>query len=429
MSFPKTHPHFLIIASRASPLKKTANLILPICKRIRACLCLLLLTVSAVQAQQPPEGFISDVINLGGKNYTAYHPEGFKLEPITFDLEIPRIIHLHGDRMFIGSRSGKVYWLDPPYAKPIILSELDDYPHSAVVRGEFIYIATKSRILRASYNNKTRYINPEDFEQYLSLPGGKGGHTSRTLKSGPDNQLYVSLGIRGNCSDEYLDNAYPLDKRRGGVFRIEEKYDQPILVPFASGLRNPVGFDWHPKSETMYASNNGPDHLGFDSPPEYFSRLTEGSFHGMPWYQFDGKQLIKDTCQQSTPPKPIESVTLPSVVFDSRNAPMDVAFIPDHANATEYIGDAIVALHGSWATAGDGSKNGDKTTRRPPKLVRVVFNNGKPVKVVDLLTGMQSVNTGDRWARPVGVAVAPDGDIYFTSDGGAKGLFRLKKTP
>ncbi len=57
----------------------------------------------------------------------------------------------------------------------------------------------------------------------------------------------------------------------------------------------------------------------------------------------------------------------------------------------------------------------------------VRFRDGKPRKVEDLVTGFQSVNSGSRWARPVGVAVGPDGDIYFTSDAGAQGLYRLRK--
>ena len=159
-----------------------------------------------------------------------------------------------------------------------------------------------------------------------------------------------------------------------------------------------------------------PDHLGFEQPSEYFSKLAEGSFHGMPWFQYDGNDFIRDPCQSSPPPFPANSVAKPVALFPARNAPMDVAFVPQTARASEFIGDAIVALRGSWGTAGDGSAKGDKRTRRPPKLVRVVFEKEKATSVEDLLTGLQLPDTGDRWLRPVGVAIGPDGDIYFTSD-------------
>jgi hypothetical protein len=104
------------------------------------------------------------------------------------------------------------------------------------------------------------------------LPSGDGGHTSRTVRVGPDGRVYVSLGISGNCSNQYLGKDYPFVDRRGGVFVLEESGAKPVLRPFAAGLRNPIGFDWQPQTGVLYASNNGPDHWGFELPPEYLSR-------------------------------------------------------------------------------------------------------------------------------------------------------------
>jgi glucose/arabinose dehydrogenase len=190
-------------------------------------------------------------------------------------------------------------------------------------------------------------------------------------------------------------------------------------------LRNPVGFAWHPKTRVMYASNNGPDHLGYDQPPEYFSRVTAGSFHGMPWFQFDGKQLQRDDCVQSKPPRPLAEVTAPVATFPSRNAPMGVAFVPTGALGKALEHDAIVALRGSWGTQPGGGFIGSAATRRPPRLVAVRFKDGAAVRVDDLVTGFQLAD-GERWARPVGVAVGPEGALYFTSDSDTNGLFRLR---
>jgi glucose/arabinose dehydrogenase len=105
---------------------------------------------------------------------------------------------------------------------------------------------------------------------------------------------------------------------------------------------------------------------------------------------------------------------------------MGVAFVPAGALGRALEHDAIVALRGSWGTKPTGGFIGSAATRRPPRLVAVRFKDGEAVRVDDLVTGFQLVN-GDRWARPVGVAVGPDGALYFTSDSDTNGLFRLKR--
>jgi glucose/arabinose dehydrogenase len=105
---------------------------------------------------------------------------------------------------------------------------------------------------------------------------------------------------------------------------------------------------------------------------------------------------------------------------------MGVAFVPAGALGKALEHDAIVALRGSWGTLPSGAALGDSATRRPPKIVTVRFKDGKAMRVDDLVTGFQLAN-GERWARPVGVAVGSDGALYFTSDSDTNGLFRLKR--
>lgn len=95
-----------------------------------------------------------------------------------------------------------------------------------------------------------------------ALPGG--GHSSRTVRVGPDGRIYLALSIAGNCDDQYLGADYTFEDRRGGVLVLNEQDGKTHWEAYASGLRNPVGFDWHPKTGALYASNNGPDHLGFE---------------------------------------------------------------------------------------------------------------------------------------------------------------------
>ena len=124
---------------------------------------------------------------------------------------------------------------------------------------------------------------------------------------------------------------------------------------------------------------------------------------------------------------PKESVVVPVASFPARIAPMDLTFVPSDTAFVEYRHDALVALHGSWATS-NGGGNGDPATRRDPKIVQVDFNDGEAGEVRDFMTGFQ-LPDGQRWARPIGIAMGPDGHIYFSSDAGIQGLFRIRYQP
>lgn len=397
------------------------------CRTVRFPLAaLLMFLVLPATGGDNPLSYDEHTIALRGGPQRARIPQGYRLELLTSALDSPRLLAFgpNGD-LFIGSRSGNVYRLPPPYTTPQVLVKLDDYPHSVAFRDGEILIARTSGLYRAAYRPGQERIEPGAVTLLARLPGGRG-HNSRTVAVGPDGRVYLSLGITGNCSDEYLGAPYAFDDRRGGVLVLREQGSRAEWETYASGLRNPVGFAWHPKTQVMYASNNGPDHLGFERPPEYFSRIEAGSFHGMPWFQYDGAQLVRDDCIRRAPPRPLREVVRPVAIFPARNAPMAVTFVPGGAMEKDLEFDAIVALRGSWGTRPAGSWLGDAATRRHPKIVAVRFVDGEAKRVDDLVTGFQLAD-GERWARPVGVAIGPDGALYFTSDSDTHGLFRLRR--
>lgn len=366
------------------------------------------------------------VLALPSGNVSVRIPVGMQLELLTNEMDSPRLLTFtkNGD-LFAGSRSGNVYRITPPYTRAEVLVDTGGYPHNVTFRDNEIFIAKTAGLYHAPYQAGQNEIKKSDLRLVAKLPGGSG-HNSRTVGIGPDKRIYISLGIAGNCSNQYLGKPYSFADRRGGVMVLDESGKQAQWQAFASGLRNPVGFDWHPDTGVMYASNNGPDHLGFDLPPEYFSRLEQGTFVGMPWFQYDGKVLRRDDCMKATPPRKASDVTLPVATFPARNAPMGVHFLTGQGLGEHFVGDAIVALKGSWGTKPSGSFLGDPSSRREPKLVIVRFQDGKVKRVDDFVTGFQ-LEDGSRWARPVGAAMGPDGALYFTSDSGINGLFRLKK--
>lgn len=393
-----------------------------------ACLLLFLFLSTGAPGNVRAGGTISltpQAVVAGGVERTAYVPEGYILEVLAEELRQPRMITFaaNGD-LYAGSRSDRVYRMPRPYRTAETLVKLSGYPHSVALREGEMLIARTAGLYRAPYSQGQGLIRERDVTLVAPLPGGRG-HNSRTVRIGPDGKVYVSLGISRNCSDEYLGEDYPFRRRRGGLLILNEGNGAKWQT-FSSGLRNPVGFDWHPVSGLLYGSNNGPDHLGYDQPPEYFVRLTEGSFHGMPWFQFDGTEIVRDGCIDSPPPRPRDDVVPPAAVFPARSAPMAVAFAGEKDLGGRYAGDAVVALHGSWGTAPGGGWRGDPATRREPMIVLVRFDEGAPRGVHVLVRGFQLVD-GRRWARPVGAAFGPDGALYFTSDEGTEGLFRLRR--
>jgi glucose/arabinose dehydrogenase len=180
------------------------------------------------------------------------------------------------------------------------------------------------------------------------------------------------------------------------------------------GLRNSQGFAWHPKTGSMFATNNGADmrsdkkngKVNDEFPPEHFNRIEPGKHYGWPhcWGNpNDLKNMIQDPnfvgadnfCKTSTPP---------AIIFTSHSTPIGVTFLDKTNFPAEYKNDAIVALHGSW----------NRAQLSGYKLVRVKFNGDTPVKVVDFATGW--LNNNKAWGRPVDVIVGLDGALYVSDD-------------
>jgi glucose/arabinose dehydrogenase len=358
-------------------------------------------------------------MTVNGFSVVLQVPEHMRLEYVA-DLDSPRFITMGPDgELIIGSHGSSIYRVEYPYSQADTLVSLGRYIHSTAYREGMLYAADTDAVLAAPYEGAASLLGANDFTEVTALPSATGGHSSRTIVRGPDERLYVGLGLSGNCSDEYLDNSYPFERRRGGVFVLDNNND---LQPYSSGLRNPIGLAFHPRTNILYATNAGPDNLGYDNPPEVLARLSHNSFHGMPWFQYYDGGFKSGQCAQNSSPRPASDAILPAAFFEARSTPIGLAFLQDSSLGGKYSGSAVVAIHGSWAERpGEGEES-----RRPPKLSLVVFNdNNIPIGVEDMITGFQR-SDGSRFARPCGVQVGADGHIYFTSDEGeVTGLFRL----
>jgi glucose/arabinose dehydrogenase len=204
-----------------------------------------------------------------------------------------------------------------------------------------------------------------------------GQHANRTIAVGPDEKLYISVGAACNACDESNDENATI---------VQASLDGRTRKIFASGLRNTIGFAWHPATGALYGFDHGIDWLGDDEQVEELNLIQEGKQYGWPYIYGQGKFNLQD--------KPPEGITLaqwrdmsepPVLGYTAHSAPMQMVFYSGQQFPREYQGDGFVAMRGSW-------------NRRPPsgyEVVRVRFRDAKPSRIEPFLTGfLQKVGQG-----------------------------------
>jgi len=240
------------------------------------------------------------------------------------------------------------------------------------------------------------------------LPDG-GQHPNRTLAFGPDGKMYLSIGSTCNaCPEPNALNATMVQANPDGTNR----------RIFASGLRNTIGFGWHPQTKEFWGMDHGIDWLGDDDQKEELNQIKENSRYGWPYIFADGKYNPADRPEGDTTYKDyLALTTLPQLLYDAHAAPMQMIFYTGAMFGSEYQNDAFVAMRGSW--------NRSKPTGY--KVVRIKFENGKPTRVDDFLTGFLVDNNKSHFARLVGLAVYKDGSLLVSDDTNGV-IYRVSKT-
>jgi len=265
--------------------------------------------------------------------------------------------------------------------------------HGIALHDGKVYLATPKQIFRADVLSDGRF---GPLEMLIHDLPDAGQHNTRTVQIGPDDMMYISVGSTCNeCLDTNPENATILRASLDGKSR----------AIFAAGLRDTVGWGWHPQTGELWGMDQGMDWLGDELPPEELNHIEKGKRYGWPYYWGDNKPNphVREV-GGVTPPEWLADSTPMVLGYTAHAAAMQMAFYTGTQFPAAYHGDAFVAMRGSW-------------NRKPPRgyeVVRIHFTNGQPGAIEPFLTGF--LTPRGESARPCGVAMAHDGALLFTDD-------------
>lgn len=229
------------------------------------------------------------------------------------------------------------------------------------------------------------------------LPEG-GPHPNRTLGLGPEGMHDITVGSTcNNCIEPNPEAATILRANPDGS-------DRKV---FAKGLRNTLGFGWHPKTKERWGMDHGSDWLGNDTPPEELNRLQEGKHYGWPFVYGDRKVVHYQGPPAEDELREFARKTEPMALgYPAHRAPIQMTFYTGDQFPADYKNDAFVCMRGSW-------------NRKPPvgyEVVRLRFDEaGKPQKFEPFVTGFLLPGP-QQFARLAGITQAKDGSLFVGDD-------------
>jgi glucose/arabinose dehydrogenase len=330
---------------------------------------------------------------------TLRAPPGLSLGVFARDLPGARMMALAPDGAVLLTRSkkGDVYALrdvdgDGAAERRVrVLSGLDGVHGVAVHEGR-VYLSTPTRLLVSDLAKGGALGEPTSL---APLPKG-GQHPRRSLAVGPDGRLYVSVGSTCNaCVEDDPEHATILRMALDGSGR----------EIFARGLRNTIGFDFHPETDELWGMDHGSDHRGDDQPPEELNGVQRGKDYGWPWAYGD-RTVDEEAPEPPTGTKAARAETSEPMIlgYQAHAAPIAMIFL-DRPLGPLGRGDALVAMHGSW-------------NREEPvgyEVVAIRFEGGRPARFEPVLTGFLTPG-GKQFGRPTGLVQLPDGSVLVSED-------------
>ncbi|GHA63581.1 PQQ-dependent sugar dehydrogenase [Pontibacter akesuensis] len=286
-----------------------------------------------------------------------------------------------------------------PEVRETFLDGLNQPLGMLVLDGKF-YVANTDGLWRYPYQNGQTKISAKG-EKLLDLPaGGYNNHWTRNIIARPDgSKIYVAVGSASDHGEHGMEH----EERRANILEVNPNGTGARV--FASGLRNPVGMDWAPNTNTLWTAVNERDDLGDELVPDYLTSVQEGGFYGWPYFYFGQNE---DPSWANKMPAKVQQPLVPDVPLVSHSASLGLAFYDQEAFPQKYHNGAFIGQHGSWR----------RSELVGYRIVFVPFENGKPSgPPEDFLTGFFADKAdGKVYGRPVGITVLPDGSMLVADD-------------
>jgi glucose/arabinose dehydrogenase len=325
-------------------------------------------------------------------------PKGFKVELWASGFPGGRAMALSdsGKKVYLGTRAiGRVYEVTDEGDKRSVRVVVDKLTQPAGVafhKGS-LYVMAINKVLRFDGIEGNPGAQPVDLTDKFDLPPEQH-HNWKYIAFGPDGKLYVPFGAPCNICEP--PEQYAQIRRYNA--------DGSGKEVIARGVRNSVGFDWHPKTRQLWFTDHGRDWMGDTGPHDELNRLTKpGLNFGFPYCHakgvVDADFKKADACK---------GVTLPVLTMGPHAAVMGVKFYTGQMFPAEYRNTMFIARKGSW--------NRNKPSGFDVVNVRADAD-GKSAKLTPFITGFnESKDSYKFWGRPAYVQQMPDGALLVSDE-------------
>ncbi len=324
-------------------------------------------------------------------------PPGFTISVYATGIDNPRQLALGpSGAVFAGSmKAGRVYAIedrnrDHKADRVVTIAKGLNMPSGVAFRNGSLYVAAVSRVLRYDDIENRLDRPPKPAVVNATFPTEEH-HGWKFIEFGPDGLLYVPVGAPCNICESK-------DPRYASITRMNP--DGTGLEVFASGVRNSVGFAWHPESRELWFTDNGRDLMGDDVPPDELNHVSaQGQHFGYPYCHAgtvaDPEFGRARSCSEFVPP---------ARSLGPHVAAVGMRFYTGQMFPAEYRNQVFIAEHGSW----------NRSIPLGYRITLVKLDSGRAVSYDTFAEGWLQGRSA--WGRPADVLVMPDGALLVSDD-------------
>ncbi|WP_350285861.1 sorbosone dehydrogenase family protein [uncultured Croceitalea sp.] len=330
-------------------------------------------------------------------------PEGFQIEVYADSIDGARSMAMgNNGTLFVGTRNENVVYAIQDRDKDfradnvMVVDTSLKVPNGIAFRNGALYVAEVGRLVR--YDSIESHLDnpPTPTVVYDDYPT-EFHHGWKYIAFGPDDKLYVPVGAPCNICDSTV-----ADKRYASITRMDP--DGGNREIYVHGVRNTVGFTWHPETKELWFTDNGRDMMGDDIPPCELNRVAEAGQHF--GYPFCHGGIVRDpefgklrACDEFEPP--VQQL-------GAHVAPLAVKFYRGSMFPKKYEQYAFIAEHGSW----------NRSSKVGYKIAMVKLEGNVAVSYETFIDGWLDQTSQERFGRPVDMLFLEDGSMLISDDYG-----------